>query len=321
MVNAIVGSDSKALLKRAEEEVKFCEKNAIKIISYYNDEYPKRLHHCKDAPFLIYQKGCASLNESKMVNIVGTRNATLYGKSITHKIVEDLSPYNVTIVSGLAYGIDAEAHRKALEFNLPTIGVLAHGLDQIYPHLHKKLAAQILDANGALITEFKQASKPDRQNFPARNRIVAGMCDATIVVESAAKGGSLITADIAQSYNRDVFAVPGRINDKFSEGCNNLIKYNVAALIHSGEDIVKMLGWDVAQKTQKKKSKQRSLFIELDPSEQQIIDYMEKIESPMHVDDLNQNIDLPSSTISMALLSLELKGIVHSRPGSCYAMV
>lgn len=321
IVKALKGDDISTILNKAEEEFKFCEKNNNQIICYHEANFPKRLHHCKDAPYLIYQKGTADVNTSKIVNIVGTRKATPYGKAITEKIVADLAAYDVTIVSGLAYGIDAEAHRKALEYNLPTIGVLAHGLDQIYPHLHRKLAHQMIEANGALITEFKRATKPDKQNFPSRNRIVAGMSDATIVIESASKGGSLITADIAHSYNRDVFAVPGRINDPLSEGCNNLIKYNIAALIHSGEDVIQMLGWNLDKKSEKSRPKQRSLFIELDEKEQKIVDVLEEIRNPLHVDDLKQKINLPSSAISMALLSLELKGVVHSRPGSCYVIV
>jgi DNA processing protein len=321
VINVLKSNAITAYLKDAEAEYKFCQQHQIDIICYYDTHFPKRLHHCKDAPYLIYQKGNLDLNAAKVVSIVGTRNATNYGQMVTDSIVEALAPYEVIIVSGLAYGIDAIAHKKALEVKLPTVGVLAHGLDQVYPYAHRQLAEKIITENGALISEFRIQTKPDKQNFPSRNRIVAGMSDATIVIESPAKGGSLITADIAQSYNRDVFAVPGRINDKFSEGCNNLIKQNVAALIHSGEDVVHLLGWNLNTKPSLEKPKQRSLFIDLDDNEQRIVSYLQVVNEPQHLDAINYKVDLPTSSISMALLSLELKGVVHSRPGSCYEML
>jgi len=321
VINVLKSNAIVSYLKDAEAEYNFCKKHQIQVLCYYDTEFPKRLHHCKDAPYLIYKKGNADLNAAKIVSIVGTRKATIYGQTITDGIVESLAPYGVVVVSGLAYGIDGIAHKKALEVQLPTVGVLAHGLDQIYPSAHRQLADRIVADNGALISEFRFQTKPDKQNFPSRNRIVAGMSDATIVIESPAKGGSLITADIAQSYNRDVFAVPGRVNDKFSEGCNNLIKQNIAALIHSGEDIIQLLGWHLNTYKEIPKPKQRSLFVDLDDNEQRIVNYLQVVNEPQHVDDINYKVDLPNSSISMALLSLELKGVVHSRPGSCYEML
>jgi DNA processing protein len=321
VVKYLKSKESFAALKKAEEEFNYCNKHQIQVISYHENQFPKRLHHCKDAPYLIYKKGNADLNATKIVSIVGTRNATIYGQTITENIIEALAPYNVMVVSGLAYGIDGFAHKKSLELKVPTVGVLAHGLDQIYPYAHRSIAEKMVNENGALISEFKTQIKPDKQNFPSRNRIVAGMSDATIVIESAAKGGSLITAEIAQSYNKDVFAVPGRTSDKYSEGCNNLIKQNIAALINTGEDVAQLMGWQLNSKENISKPKQRSLFYDLSDQEQKVVDYLQALNEPQHVDEIHYQLDLPQSSISMALLSLELKGVVHSRPGSCYEIL
>lgn len=320
LVNLIKNNNNSSCFDRAEQEYQFCLKQNISILAYYDEKFPKRLLQCKDAPYLIYTSGNADFNRSKVLSIVGTRRATNYGKHITNKIIEDLAPYNVTIVSGLAYGIDGIAHKKSLETNLSTVGVLAHGLDIIYPPLHRNLAKDIVQNKGALITEFMSQTIPDKQNFPSRNRIVAGMTDATIVIESAEKGGSLITADIAQSYHRDVFAVPGRVNDEYSKGCNNLIKNNIAGLINSGKDVAEMLGWELDQNKQPK-HQQRSLFVELDKDEQQVVSFLENSTEAQHVDDINQKIQLPNSSVMVALLNLELKGVVLSKPGSCYELI
>ncbi|MBN1251770.1 MAG: DNA-processing protein DprA, partial [Bacteroidales bacterium] len=251
-------SNSNAL-NEAEQEISFINKNNIEAIFFTEKTYPERLKHCEDSPIIIYKKGKFDLNKTKILSIVGTRNASQYGKDNCNKLITDLfeSGHNPLIVSGLAYGVDICAHKAAIKNNLATVAVLGHGLDIIYPAAHKNYAKEILQ-NGALLSEFSSNSKLDPSNFVKRNRIIAGMSDATIVVESAKKGGSLITAELANSYNRDVFAFPGRINDKFSEGCNLLIKTNRAALIESYKDIEYILGWEKKDK----KAVQGKLFIE-----------------------------------------------------------
>ncbi|MEZ5008429.1 MAG: DNA-processing protein DprA [Chitinophagales bacterium] len=320
VVNAIFTADRNTIIKRAEKEIQFCEKKHIDIVAYHDHRYPTRLNQCKDAPYLLYVLGDADLNAKKMLSIVGTRRATNYGKQMVEAFVEELAPKNVSIVSGLAYGIDSFAHKYALEQKLPTIGVLAHGLHTIYPSAHRSMAEKMVRENGALITEFKSETKPDKQNFPSRNRIVAGMCDGTLVVESAEKGGALITAYIADSYNRDVFAIPGKVNDKYSSGCNALIKKNVAAMVESGEDIIQLLGWDDTTIKAKPENKQRSLFVEMDEKEQIIYNCLERMNKSIHIDELNQNLELSNGTIFSSLLSLELKGMVTALPGNCYQL-
>jgi DNA protecting protein DprA len=252
---------------RAEEECAFIEKHHIKPLFYLDKDFPSRLKNCTDAPVMLYYKGTSNLNHHRMIALVGTRNASDYGKQVTEKMVEELKAYDVIIVSGLAYGIDITAHKAALKYNMETIGVLAHGLDRIYPALHKSTAEKMME-QGGLLTEYMTCTRPDRENFPQRNRIVAGMCDAVVIIEAAKTGGALITADIANSYNRDVFAVPGRTIDTYSLGCNHFIKTNKAALVESATDIAEMMQWNIANKPAEK-PKQRKLFVELSEEEKQ----------------------------------------------------
>jgi DNA processing protein len=300
--------------KRVEEEIGFIQKYKIQTFFLTDKSYPARLLNCYDSPTLLYYRGNADLNTSKILGIVGTRNSSGYGKAICEKIVEDLQDENILIVSGLAYGIDTIAHKAALKNNKKTIGVLAHGLDHIYPPQNKSLAKQMA-GQGGLLTEFRNGTIPDTQNFPRRNRIVAGMADAILVIESGVKGGSLLTANLANGYNKDVFAVPGRTNDSKSEGCNYLIKTNKAALVTSAQDILENLGWKENKKKQSKK--QRELFIEFSKEEKVIVDILIETEQ-VHIDELYLKSNLSSSTVSAALLTLEMQGVVSSLPGKIY---
>lgn len=313
LVSAIT---SASVLERAESELTFADKNGVEVISFLDDAYPKRLKHCDDSPVILYKKGKGDINPSRVVSIVGTRNATREGKEITEKLVEELAAANVTVVSGLAYGIDITAHKASLKNNIPTIGCLAHGLDIIYPKLHTSTATEMLE-NGALITELPVGSKPDRENFPKRNRIVAGMADATIVVEAAKKGGALITAELASGYNRDVFAVPGRVSDTYSEGCNLLIKYLKAAMITSGNDVLKSMNWDIETKQETPKTQTR-LLIDLTPEQQQVVDVLQQ--QSHTIDRLSVLADMPMSKVATVLLELEFEGIVSNLPGKVYKL-
>lgn len=308
---------SQSVLDRADEEIEFITKNNIEPLFFLDDNYPQRLKNCFDSPIMLYFKGTADLNNQKTIGIVGTRQATEYGKNFCNQLIKDLSVYQPLIVSGLAYGIDGAAHKAAIDNNIPTVGVLAHGLDIIYPSLHKSMAEKMLK-NGGLLTEFLSKSNPDRENFPKRNRIVAGMCDAIIVVESGRKGGALITAEIANNYNRDVFAVPGKINDQHSMGCNFLIKVNKAALIESGADIEYILRWD-KEKSQSK-SIQRQLFVELSEDEQTIVNILNE-ESPCSIDNLCIKANMQSSKVVAALLNMEFSGVVACLPGKQYKLL
>ncbi len=310
---AVVGQN---VFDRAEEEIKFIERNNIQPIFYTDTNYPKRLTHCEDSPILLYFKGNANFNCEKVISIVGTREATDYGKNLCEKLVADLASHNVMIVSGLAYGIDICAHKAALENKLSTICVLAHGLDKIYPSIHSIIAEKMLE-NGGWLTDFPSKTIPDRENFPSRNRIVAGISDATIVVESKAGGGSLITADIANTYNRDVFAFPGKVGDECSVGCNNLIKQNKAALIQSALDVVYILGWQQTKNV--KAPQQKQLFIELKPEEELLVNVL-KEKNAINIDDLCLVCKLPMSKVSSMLLTLEFSGIVRSLPGKMYRL-
>ncbi len=301
----------------SEEEIKFIEKYKITPLFITGENYPKRLLNCYDSPALLYYRGNANLNTSKIVSIVGTRNNSDYGKMVCEKFIEELQSENVIVVSGLAFGIDTIAHKSALKNNLQTIAVLAHGLDRIYPQQNKALAKQIT-GQGGLLTEFISNTNPDKQNFPKRNRIVAGICDAVIVIESGKKGGSLITAELGNGYNKDVFAIPGRTNDAKSEGCNYLIKNNKAALINSAEDFLEMMNWSPAPKPAAKK--QRELFIELTPQEKIIVDILQLQES-IQIDELYFKSGLGSSAVATALLMLEMQGVVASLPGKLYKLL
>lgn len=297
----------------AETELNFLEKENITSLYFQNDNYPERLKHCIDAPILLFQSGNVDLSNSKIISIVGTRNITTYGSEFTRKLIEELTPLNPIIVSGFAYGVDIVAHQEAMENNLQTIGVLAHGLNQIYPKNHKKYMAK-MEQNGGFLTEFWTHSKPDRENFVKRNRIVAGMSEATVVIESAEKGGSLITANLANDYNREVFALPGRSNDKLSQGCNNLIKTQRAQLITSAADLVYHLNWELKKK--ESKTIQKQLFVSLDESEQKIYNFLQKGKELLDI--ISIECDIPIFKLSGILLNMELKGIVKPLPGKFF---
>lgn len=309
-VNSIV---SQNVLHKADAEIGFIEKKNIKPLFYTDKEYPARLLNCEDGPLLLYYKGNADLNFQRVIGFVGTRKATSQGRVICERFMEGLKTKDVLVVSGLAYGIDSYSHKAALDSGLKTVGVLGHGLDRIYPAQNKKLATNMID-NGGLLTEFMTKTKPDRENFPKRNRIVAGMCDAIVVVESGIKGGAMITAGIANSYNRDVFAVPGRVNDEYSKGCNMLIKSTRAALAESAKDIAYIMGWDDLKVDIKK---QRDLFLQLNGDQKLIYDIIEDAKE-ISVDKLAVESALPTSKVAAALLMLEFEGLIQSLPGKLY---
>lgn len=302
---------------RAEEEIGFFKKYKITPLFITDKNYPRRLLNCYDSPMLLYYKGNADLNASRMIAIVGTRNHDDYGKKMCEKLVEELANEEIIIVSGLAFGIDTIAHKTSLKHNIPTIGVLAHGLDRVYPPQNSTMAKQMIGCGG-LLTEFRSNTNPDKQNFPGRNRIVAGMTDATIVIESGIKGGSLITAELANGYNKDIFAFPGRVDDSKSEGCNYLIKNNKAALITGANDLLENMGWKKNKKIAPKT--QRQLFIELTADEKLIVDIL-KSEEQMQIDELYFKSKLSSSEVAQALLMLEMQGVVSSLPGKIYKLI
>lgn len=303
----------------AEEEIKFIEKYKIKTLFLTDKNYPQRLLNCYDSPTLLYYKGEADLNVSKIVAIVGTRSHTDYAKQVTEKLIKDLTAQNVTIVSGLAFGVDAIAHKTAIKNNLPTIGVLGHGLDQIYPTEHSGLAKDLVKHKGGLLTEFRSKTKPDKHNFPTRNRIVAGMSDATIVIETGIKGGSMITAELANSYNKDVFAIPGKITDGKSAGCNYLIKNNKAILLTDAAELIQVMNWEDNAKSKKEKRSQRELFIELTADEKIIIAILNENDT-VSIDEINIKSGLSSSAVAAAILNLELQNVMVSLPGKLYRL-
>lgn len=302
----------------AEKEALFLEQYKIKPLFLTDAAYPQRLLHCTDSPALLFYKGTADLNASKIIAIVGTRNNTDYGKKCTEKLVEDLAAHNILIVSGLAFGIDAIAHKAAIKNGLPTVGVVGHGLDKIYPQEHAGLAREMVQGNGGLLTEFWSGTKPDKHNFPLRNRVVAGVSDATIVIETDIRGGSMITAQLADAYNRDVFALPGRTNDLRSRGCNHLIQYNKAILLTDAQHLLQALGWE--EKKNKKKPAQKALFIELTPEEKTIVALLQEKETA-HIDEINLRSGMSSSTVAAAILNLELANVVQSLPGKLYKLI
>ncbi|MWB93765.1 DNA-protecting protein DprA [Flavobacterium sp. GA093] len=306
----------KTIFESAQTELDFIKSNAIQASFFQDESYPERLRHCFDAPVLIFKAGNIDLNQKKVISIVGTRQITSYGTEFCKKLIEDLAPLDPVIVSGFAYGVDIVAHQLAMENGLQTIGVLAHGLNQIYPKTHKKYMAKI-EENGGFITEFWSSTNPDKENFVRRNRIVAGMTEATIVIESADKGGSLITANLANDYNRDVFAVPGRVTDKYSQGCNNLIKTQKAYVLSSAADLIYNLNWDIESKP---KPIQKQLFIELEPDEQKIYDFLLKNGKEL-LDIIALECDFPIFKISGTLLNMELKGVIRPLPGKLFEAI
>jgi DNA processing protein len=305
--------------EEADKEIAFIRKHRISTYFYTDPEYPSRLKHCEDGPILIFYKGKATINKSKVVAVVGTRSITEYGKQKCQEIIEGLKKYDPLIVSGLAYGVDAKAHKTALDLGLETIGVLGHGLDRIYPPLNKQLAERMLNTTGALLTDFVSNTIPDRENFPKRNRIIAGMADALVVVEAAVTGGALITANIANSYNRDVFAIPGRSTDIFSQGCNLLVKTNKAHLAESAADIEYIMGWEEDSKKNKRNTQQQ-LFIELDEKERVIVDLLKEM-GEASFDHLMQQSGFSFSMVSSLLLNLEFKGVVGNLPGRIFRLI
>jgi DNA processing protein len=308
---------AKEIFEIAEKELEFNTKFGVRTIFFLDTDYPKRLIHCEDSPVTIFTLGNFNYNAPKIISIVGTRKATEYGKDFCKQLITDFkkSGINVLIVSGLAYGIDIAAHKAALDENIPTTGVLAHGLDKIYPAAHRKYAKQMI-SNGGLITEFLTNTTPDKPNFVKRNRIIAGLADATIVVESDRKGGALITADIANSYNRDVFAIPGRMNDKYSSGSNQLIKTNRAILAESATDIATFLGWE---SNLDKEAIQSAFFTDFEPDELVIALLLEK-EGNLPIDMLALLGKMPVSKVSATLLNMEFKGIVKCLPGKVFKL-
>lgn len=301
----------------AEEEISFIEKYKITPLFITDKRYPQRLLNCYDSPTILYYRGEADLNASKVIAIIGTRSNTDYGKQMTEVLINDLAATNVLIVSGLAYGIDGIAHKAALKNNLPTVGVTAHGLDQIYPSQHIGLAKEMAKNGGGVLTEFRSNTKPDKHNFPIRNRIVAGMSDATIVIETGSKGGSIITAELANGYNKDVFAIPGKLSDSKSAGCNYLIKSNKATLLTDAQELIELMGWE----ERKPKAKmQKELFIELSEEEKIVVNILKEKEGT-HIDELNLRSGLTSSAVAAAMLNLELQNVVSSLPGKLYKLL
>ncbi|MES2701668.1 MAG: DNA-processing protein DprA [Bacteroidota bacterium] len=311
----VKGFKEPEVMEKAERELEFVMKNNINAL-YTGNGYPQRLSNCVDAPLVLYYKGNADLDAKKIVAIVGTRKSTDYGHKLCEELVDGLrSLEGIIIVSGLALGIDAVAHKKSVQLGIPTVGVFGHGLDRVYPHTHKTLAAQMTE-NGGLLAEFPSGTLPDRTNFPMRNRIVAGLSDVTVVVESHMEGGALITARMASGYNREVAAFPGRVNDTRSAGCNDLIRTNVAAMITKAEDLVELMNWD---KEARPKAVQKQLFINLTPDEQKIVDLLQTKDS-VHSDELLYHTGLANSMLAATLLQLEMQGVIKTLPGKHYRM-
>jgi len=309
------------ILQQAEAIVKQAEKEGVQILFYTNPTYPNRLKQIPDAPTLLYFKGQADLNNAKIISIVGTRQCSPYGKEVTEQLVQDLVPHNALIVSGLAYGIDIAAHRAAVQNQLPTVGVMANGLDIIYPAVHRKTAEKMLE-NGGLLSENTFGTKPDAPRFPARNRIIAGMADATIIVEAAIKGGTLITADIANSYNKDVMAIPGPIYSSVSEGCNYLIKSHKANIYTGIKDLEELLNWDLESGTAKtiKAKGSKHDAANFTSEEYAIISLLENTKEEM-IDNISWKTQLSISLVASLLLTLEFKGVVKSLPGKKFQIV
>lgn len=308
------------VLKRAEKEGAFIEKNHISPYFFTEDNYPKRLRECPDAPILFYFKGNTDLNAQRIISVVGTRNATEYGKELTEALLRDLAITipNLLVVSGLAYGIDICAHQNALKNQLPTVAVLAHGLDRIYPQYHRNTAIQMLE-QGGLLTDFPSGTEPDRPNFLCRNRIIAGLSDCTIVVESAKKGGSLVTADIAFSYGRDVYCFPGRAYDRQSEGCNDLIRENKAGLITNAKDLLSALCWDTHSNTAPIQTELSFFNTEPENEENPILKILQK-EERIHINQLALALNIPIQQLSTLLFELEINGKIKAIPGNVYKL-
>ncbi len=310
-------------MRRAEVELEYDLKYGIKPLCMNDDNYPARLRECDDAPLMLFYKGNANLNQQRVINIVGTRHCTSYGEDLIRRFVRELKALcpQVLIVSGLAYGVDVIAHRHALDNGYETVGVLAHGLDMLYPARHREIAIEMI-RQGGLLTEFLTLTNADKINFVRRNRIVAGMSDACILIESAAKGGGLITTDISQAYNRDVFAFPGKVGDRYSEGCNNLIRSNGATLLTSAEEFVKDMGWsdDAKLMAAKRKGIERSMFPVLSAEEQAIVDVLDKT-NDLQINILSVKSNIGIGQLTALLFSLEMKGMIKTLAGGMYHLI
>ncbi len=300
---------------KAETQIKYLDKTEGRAFVFHSDDYPQRLKHFDSSPLVLYGRGNMNLNPPRTVAIIGTRKPTELGKMNCEKLIAGLQPYGVQIVSGLAFGIDTCAHAQAVKLGIETIGILGHGLDRMYPASNKKLAARMVE-NGGVVTEFPIETNPDRENFPMRNRIIASMSDVIVVVESKKRGGSIITTEFANAYNKDVFAIPGRINDEVSEGCNRLIKQHKSHLLESADDIGYIMRWD---EIDREKVVQKSLFVDNSPEEQKVIDILKKT-SQVTVDDLNYHLKMTPSTLASILLNLEFKGVIRPLPGKKYIL-
>ena len=314
-----IESERKAeAMAHAERELEFIAKHRIATYYYTDESYPRRLKECSDAPVLLFGKGRLSLNEGKFVSIVGTRSATERGKDITRRLVLDLAKLvpDVTIVSGLAYGIDVAAHRAALEAGIPTLIVPAHGLDRVYPYVHRQVAVEAL-ANGGIVTEYPSETEPEKGNFIARNRIVAGLADAVVIAESKLKGGALVTAYLANDYARNLYAFAGRPNDVNSQGCNALIKNNRAMLIDSAEDLIRDMQWE-SQKNETVQTEIEDLFVNMDSTEKQLLLLLRKAEDGMRIDDLVLETTMDYAQVAASLMVLEMNGFVKAMPGNRY---
>ena len=311
--------DCEAHIHRAEEEYEWTQQHGVRILRWGDDAYPQRLAECADAPLILYYKGTADLNQMRVINIVGTRHCTIYGQDIVRHFIDGLREIcgnRMLVVSGLAYGVDIAAHRNALEKGFETVGVLAHGLDDLYPPRHRETAKRML-TQGGLLTEYMTRTNADKMNFVRRNRIVAGMCDATVLVESAAHGGGLITCGIAQEYGREVFTFPGNINQEYSEGCNNLIRKNGATLITSAKDFAESMGWldDRRLERAQKEGIERQMFPDLSPDQQRIVETLQKT-NDLQVNMLSNMTGLSVGKVAAEMFELEMKGVARSLPGS-----
>ena len=303
-------------LREAEHELRFIQAHKISCLYFMESDYPERLKHCIDAPILLFQRGKVNLNNQRIISIVGARKITSHGMEFCKQLVEDLAPFNPIIVSGFAYGTDITAHKAAVDHNLQTIGCLAHGFNDMYPKVHSKYVKSV-EAHGGFFTDFWSTSNFDRKNFLKRNRIIAGLSEATIVIESAEKGGSLVTADIAHSYDREVFAVPGRVTDSQSVGCNNLIKQQKAQMLSNSMDVPFMLDWKLEQE---KPTIQRQLFVDLNEDEQLIYNYL-KDQKKQLLDVIALDTQLPTYKLAGILLNMELKGVVRPLPGKLFELI
>jgi DNA processing protein len=302
------------VMEQATKELTFVQKHGISVLWYGDEGYPKRMMECSDAPQILYYKGNANLNAEKVVAVIGTRKNTEYGHRLTEELVKGLDGYkDMLVVSGLAHGIDSIAHKQAVHSGLPTVGVMGNGLATIYPSTNKALAKDMLE-NGGLLTEFTAHTTPERQHFPMRNRIVAGISDVTVVVESDIKGGAMITARVASSYNREVAAYPGRVFDKHSSGCNELIRTSIAGMITGPADLLELMNWTAAPK---KKAVQKQLFIQLTDDEQKIINLLQTKDS-VHADELLNSTGINNSQLAATLLQLEMQDLIKAMPGKHY---